>query len=620
MKRYFLHFHIILAGLMLFPHCSGGSKEILYDLDKIEASKPQEMKNLLKDGDSFWEAGRRVYLKRCVFCHGKEGMGDGIAAPYLNPRPRDFTLGMFKFRSTKNAELPTDADLFRTVSRGVPGTAMPAWGEGTFTLPEIERWQAVYYVKSLAQDFQNKDLDPYAEGKKVEIPEMPKNTNDRIAEGKGLFGKPFDKPAPPKNASKTEKEKYKNEKKKIEAASCFKCHNTSGRANWGSNGNGGSVGEHSDDWGDPILPADLTKPWRYKNGSSVKDIYRTLTGGLNGTPMPSFADEALKTEDERWNVAMYVRSLQKPYSPDDNVLVAERVEENLPDDVNDKAWEKTKSIDVVTGGQVVVGPRWQNPSVDLIKMKALYNNREIVFLFSWNDRFKNVVKDDNFDLADPGKNARRIDPEEGVEVFKGKVTYDWEKIKALGDLWRPKDTYLTREAALIRGEIGNLPDQLAIHFPKKLSPPGSSRRPYLFMGNKAKPVNGWVWIAGKDRVYDTNSNGPESGYIHQKNGKVTPVAKAKFTDGQWKLLLKRKLTGDKGTDISFVPNRLIPFTLRGWDGANGEAGLQSSISAWHYVILKTGTPVKAYIWGLAGFLITLLLQFLIVKKVRRRDQ
>ena len=73
------------------------------------------------------EQGRSIYFRRCSFCHGLLGDGNGPAADYLDPRPRDFTLGTFKFRTTQSGELPTDEDLFRTVSRGLSGTGMQAF-------------------------------------------------------------------------------------------------------------------------------------------------------------------------------------------------------------------------------------------------------------------------------------------------------------------------------------------------------------------------------------------------------------------------------------------------------------------------------------------------------------
>ena len=71
--------------------------------------------------------GKHLYEVNCVQCHGAEGKGDGYGAPFLVPPPRDLTAGQYKFRTTAGGQLPTDDDLFRTISRGANGTGMPPW-------------------------------------------------------------------------------------------------------------------------------------------------------------------------------------------------------------------------------------------------------------------------------------------------------------------------------------------------------------------------------------------------------------------------------------------------------------------------------------------------------------
>jgi cytochrome c oxidase cbb3-type subunit 2 len=209
------------------------------------------------------ELGRAVYRARCIGCHGPKGDGNGPAATFLTPRPRDFTLGVFKFRTTPSGSLPTDGDLFRTVTRGVRGTAMPSWHE----LPGEERLAVVAYIKTLSTRWKDEKPEPAAE-----IGEPPRATLELIARGKRLY----------------------------QTAKCFQCHGEGGK------GDGESAPELIDDLKFPIRPTDLTRG-QLKGGSGVRDVYRAMTLGLDGTPMPSFADAL--NDEERWALSYYVLSL-----------------------------------------------------------------------------------------------------------------------------------------------------------------------------------------------------------------------------------------------------------------------------------------------------------------------
>ncbi len=223
------------------------------------------------------EKGREIYIKRCSFCHGLLGDGEGPAAKFLDPRPRDFTLGTFKFRTTQSGELPQNSDLFRTVSRGLNGTAMQAFDDERIKngLSEHQRWAVIAYIQTFAPEFDDEELDPVKTGKVVSLPkDRPAYSAELVAKGKEVFLK----------------------------AKCWECHGKSGR------GDGQKSFDRKDDWGFPIRIRNVTHPWKIKAGDRVEDIYMRFSTGISGSPMPSFV-KAL-SETERWQMANYIKSLQ----------------------------------------------------------------------------------------------------------------------------------------------------------------------------------------------------------------------------------------------------------------------------------------------------------------------
>jgi len=210
-----------------------------------------------------------VYNHACSWCHGMDGRGDGPAAfsinKYRSPRPRDFTRGRFKFRSTPSGQLPTDDDLLRTVERGIP-RYMPSF-KG---LTAGERRQAVEALKRFYTGFESARPTP------VTIPEAPVVDADAVARGRQVY----------------------------EDAGCAACHGDRGH------GDGSSAAALRDDVGLPIQPADFRFPRLFKGGSSPEDLYRTLVTGLDGTPMPSYAS-AIDDPNALWDLIAYVRSLKR---------------------------------------------------------------------------------------------------------------------------------------------------------------------------------------------------------------------------------------------------------------------------------------------------------------------
>src|SRR5439155_11780489 len=177
----------------------------------------------------------------CLQCHGAGGAGDGPASSFAFPKPRNFTTGTFKIRTTASGELPTDKDIFDTISKGMHGTSMPAW-EGA--LSEKDRWALAHYVRTFFPGFADAKPQPVSFGK------PPRVNAALITEGKALF----------------------------EKMQCAKCHGDQGR------GDGPSSAGLVDDWGAHIDAADLTKPWNFRGGPTLRDIFLRFTTGVSGSP------------------------------------------------------------------------------------------------------------------------------------------------------------------------------------------------------------------------------------------------------------------------------------------------------------------------------------------------
>lgn len=261
-----------LDGLIAYLQKLGmnrGKWRDLFEPQRLEASLVS-----IPRSDEWIAYGKDVYDRRCVGCHGEQGDGNGPAATFMyNHRPRNFTLAVFKFRLT-TGPLPTDGDLLRTITRGVRGTAMPTWHD----LPDKDRLAVIQYIKyELAVD-KSDPANPYAyfveepPGQPIYIGAPPEPSAEIVARGAEMWRQ----------------------------AKCWECHGDSGK------GDGEKAAGLKDDFGFPIRPADLTTG-QFKSGAAVEDIFRTMTTGLSGTPMPSY--QASLPEEDRWALAYYVVAL-----------------------------------------------------------------------------------------------------------------------------------------------------------------------------------------------------------------------------------------------------------------------------------------------------------------------
>ena len=248
---------IVMFGLVLVLAAATWADE------KQEAHAPRP----LRAADA--AAGKPLYLRECSGCHGEYGGGNGPAADFVDPRPRDFTKGRFKFRTTASGQPPATADILRTIQHGIPGTAMPSFA----FLTDDERTKIAAYILKLA------DLLDEPEPVSIQDPGAPPAaTPELIAKGKEIYGD----------------------------AGCATCHGNLGK------GDGQSAKDLKDATGRPIKPRDFTQG-TYRGGAEPRDIFMRLSTGIDGTPMPSYKDSI--DPPELWALTQYVLSLRATQAP-----------------------------------------------------------------------------------------------------------------------------------------------------------------------------------------------------------------------------------------------------------------------------------------------------------------
>ena len=518
------------------------------------------------------ENGKQVYEESCAQCHGIEGRGDGNAAENLLPRPRDFTRGLYKIRSTESGQLPTDKDLFDIISVGMPGTSMPEWET---SLSANDRWEVVAYIKTFYSGFEENKKPP----REISLADKIPYSQESVELGKGLY---------------------------VELG-CVECHGNVGR------GDGTSTPTLVDSWDFKTWPANLTESWNFRGGSDPEDIFKRFLGGIAGSPMPAFQgdtfyhfgltaeqskqyaaleqkvenEEELTPEEEElftqffdindtaataaldwaeglemspetlkiyndamkvvyeksWHLANYVKSLSPEKRPDfaigKHVLRSQYLPGELPA-FTDKVWNTLEYSYYPLVGQIIVEPRQFNPSVDSVNVKSFYNDNEVAFLFSWDDKTNNTSEAENEEI---GK------------------TYE---------------------------------DAIAIQFPVRVPKGPTDPKPYFLWGGK-KAVYLWQWKASApDKLTELTAKGINSAEVQEAQGDF--AVESDYTDGRYKLWVKRSLKTDDKKDLQLDAATFVPIAFSVWDGGNGDIDTKRVISSWYSFVLEPLPSSRRFIY------------------------
>jgi len=461
------------------------------------------------------ERGQAVYREKCVHCHGETGKGDGPAAKRTSPRPRNFTKGQFKIRSTPFGKIPTDQDLMAMLERNYSGTSMPSWK----LLPEKDRESLVLYIKSLSKKFQ-KFIDRKKKHQVIKAPNPPEPTPELLAAGEELF-----------------------------MQSCSGCHGVKGRSD------GASTVKVVDIASDAIWPRNLTKPWLFRRGASLRDIYMTLRTGLSTTAMPRFSERTFKDE-EIWAIVHYVRTLALPEKPQvQKTLRARKVEGALPDDPGDALWKEAEAFYFPLGGQLMAGERAFHPTVTGVTVKAAHNGDEMALHLEWDDP--------------------RVDP--GL-AQAAKVTES--PPPPLPPHLRVEGMEEEEPAPATPQEF---PDAIAVQF--SLPDGAEGGKPYFLNGDAARPVYLWRWASNPAAAEEHNANGLTQ-WKKQPDAGQAVSSRAAYEYGRYSLVMKRKLQTSDKDDAQFEPGGKTPIAFNVWDGTVKETGSVRAVSSWFELLLE----------------------------------
>jgi mono/diheme cytochrome c family protein len=511
--------------------------------------------------------GKSLYMANCSQCHGEKGDGEGYAAPHLRPRPRNFTTGKFKVRTTPNGALPTDQDLTNVIRRGMPYTSMPAWP----ALSDADVAELVKYIKTFSPEFAKPENAP----KPIDLPSAPRATKETAEQGKKLF----------------------------EDNGCIRCHGSLGR------GDGPSAPTLTDDWGRPIRVADLAQNWTFRGGNTREDIFRTMSTGFNGTPMPSFAD-ALKPE-QRWAITDYIVSLAGTDNPGyTNLVTARHVQEPIDLQKGAAAFASAPAARFPIIGQIMEPGREFHPPATSVQVQALYDTTSIAILMRWHDMSAQKSGQNGPSLPVP--------PEEEEEAAApgGSTSAnpfgDQEVTPAPGG-GQPANPF--GEAAEPAAPASEFSDAVSIQIPSQV--PAGPRKPYFLLGDAQNSVDLWFFDLAKDAPARFTGKGSADVQPNPDLGDLTGVAS--YDQGEWSVIFKRPLK--KGDTIApFSPGEFMPIAFSVWDGFSRERGNRRGLTLWYSLYMEPEVVPSAAGPMARTALILLALELGLIGWVRWRER
>ena len=507
-------------------------------------------------------AGKTLYLRYCAQCHGENGDGQGYATPHLSPVPRDFTKGKFKVRTTPTGALPTHQDLVNVIRRGMPYTSMPAWPR----LADQDVSNLAYFIKTFSPDFANPENAP----KPVDLPGAPRSSTESVELGKKLYAE----------------------------NGCIKCHGSLGR------GDGPSATTLVDDWAHPIRPADLAQSWTFRAGSSREDIFRTMTTGFNGTPMPGFGDAL--TAEQRWAITDFIVSLSGTNGPGyTNLVMAKHVDDPIDLTKGTAMFQSAAVARFPIIGQIMEPGRAFHPAATSVAVQAIYDAESVAILVRWHDMTADKSGKNGMTLPVP------TEEEEAQPAAAPAAASDdpfaGQTVTATPAAAQDPFADVTTPAA----PQSEFSDAVSIQIPSAL--PTGARKPYFIFGDGQNAVDLWYFdLAGTDPLQFTGKGSAD--IAPNDTGDVTGVAS--YDQGEWSVIFKRARR--PGSGATFSPGEFMPIAFSVWDGLSRERGNRRGLSLWYSLYMEPENVPSAVGPMIRTALVILFIELALIGWVRWR--
>lgn len=529
------------------------------------ASPPEQNSQAGAATDALFDRGKNLFARQCSVCHGETGDGQGRFAYLMNPRPRDFRQGKFKLATTENL-VPAEADLIRTISRGMPGSAMPPWAH----LPKSDLVALAKFVRQVHLDAVRSELDRRVEENKASSADASTELVQRTQPGPPIMVPP----EPPFDDLRW----FRGRRIYLEA--CAACHGVDGHP----------VAENVkfDNEGYPVPPRSFVNGI-FKGGSESHQLYVRMLKGLPGTPMPGYA--GTYSEDELWDLIHYVQSLARAGAQEraqlrQGTFVAARVA-SLPAGPLEAAWDQARPL------YVALTPLWWSERrVEGVTVQALHDGKELALRFAWidptcDDRavMHNEFRDGvavQFSLSpDPPFYMGDRDQHGGVNIWFWKA--DKQRNLAAG--------YQDVDAAFPNKAVDRYPEQDFVF--KDMTAVEPPKCPIT----NHDPLYVAAWSAGNLAANPSLKTSVEC-LVAQGPGTLSgrPIeaqlvrGSAIHERGVWYVQMQRamKLTGshaDAGERL-FAPGDYLPVSFAIWDGSDGDRDGKKNISIWQKLVIE----------------------------------